>query len=148
MTLDGTALSHDLYMHALFEGPPVLSKTVVHTLRLLPCPSYGVQPGAMLADFVFGVSAQGEVVLDPRFGGVASASGSTLVVRGVEVTLDGTALSHDLYLHALFEGPPVLSKTVVHTLRLLPCAGYAVIDLGGAPHFAMSIDTSGNLRPA
>ena len=52
VTLDGRALSHDLLL-GLF-GATVLSKTVVHTLRLLPCPSYGVQPGAMLADFVFG----------------------------------------------------------------------------------------------
>ncbi|MFJ5546358.1 peptidoglycan-binding protein [Streptomyces sp. NPDC093225] len=123
--IDGTALDHDLVPTGL-SGKDVksLPRESVHTLRVVPLPGYGYgfQPGSgVVADLSYGVTRDGEVTLDPKDSGFASAEGNELTVRGRTIRIDGTALSHDLEPDGMNRSETLwLSRTAVNGVTLLP----------------------------
>ena len=71
ITLDGTALSHDLAVLAI--GARFFEREFTHQITLIPASDgYGVLLSqGVVADFSFGVDVSGQVVIDPRFAGFA-----------------------------------------------------------------------------
>lgn len=143
VTWDGTALGHALLpmvVHASF-----LTNTRTHELRLVPASHYGVQPASgVVADFEFGLDADGKVVVASAYSGFASAHGSTLVLSGYPIEIDATALSHDLvmllapYLH--------VPNEEIATVRLLPARGYGFVSASGVVvSFGLNVDRTGTV---
>jgi hypothetical protein len=96
------------------------------------------------------VDSSGNVVVPQQFTGFASASGNKLTIQGYAITLDATALSHDL-LPCNMSGFPesVLSRTSTHQLTLIPlspAAGYAFFAGSGVvADFSFVVGTDGSL---
>ncbi|MFI0412430.1 hypothetical protein, partial [Actinomadura sp. 3N508] len=118
MTLDGRALSHDLL--PVVVGGSVLERDRTHELTLVPMGGYRFQPGAYVADFYFGLTTDGQIVVDQRFSEFAQASGRTLTIRGYKITIDGRQLSHDLQVYGMYGNMPIMSNTTTHELTLIP----------------------------
>jgi hypothetical protein len=124
ITLDATALDHDLYPLGFDNEGQFLSRSTVHTLALLPAAGYGFQPGSgIVADFAYALTAQGTVTVDPAYAGFARADGLTLTIAGYRIAIDGTALDHDLYPLGNGAGQ-FLPRGSVNNLTAIPAAGY------------------------
>jgi Bacterial Ig-like domain (group 3) len=124
ITIDGTALDHDLYPLGFDNRGQALSRSSTHTLALLPAVGYGFQPGSgIVADFAYALTAQGTVTVDPSYAGFAHADGLTLTIAGYRMAIDGTALDHDLYPVGNGAGQ-VLPRGSVNFLTVIPAAGY------------------------
>jgi hypothetical protein len=147
ITIDGRALSHDLLPLSLFGNGDVLSRDTTHELTYIPAASYGFQPGpGIVADFQFGVTVEGQVVIDPRYAGFAAVDGRTLTINGYRITIDGRELSHDLLPLNQFGNGDVLSRDRVHELSLIPASAYVL----RAPdnleiQFRIKVDTNGGI---
>ncbi|WP_314254223.1 matrixin family metalloprotease [Streptomyces kutzneri] len=137
--IDGTKLSHDLTTVGLWsfglEGESQLlslPRFEPHTLRILPGIGYGFQSGhGVVADLRYDITSDGQVTLDPKYAGFATADGNTLTLLGHEIAIDGTKLSHDLTAVGLWNKDPngveqllSLPRFEPHTLRILPGIGY------------------------
>jgi hypothetical protein len=121
ITIDGHTLSHDLLLLPI--GPPALSRHQPNEVVLMPSPGYLFQAGnAAVGTWRFGVALDGTVILDPSLASFASAEGSTLTIRGHDITVNGTALSADLV--PLPPGEPHLPRTQANHLTLMPARTY------------------------
>ncbi|MGW8776579.1 peptidoglycan-binding protein [Streptomyces sp. NPDC055796] len=122
--IDGTALSHDVLPRGLAGVDAFLPRETVNELTVLPASGYWFQSGTVTADVRYGVDAEGRVAVGPEFSGYAGGDGSTLVLRGRTIRIDGTALSHDLLPLGL--GGPLewLPRASVNALTVLPASGY------------------------
>jgi hypothetical protein len=125
ISLDFTALDHDLYPLGFDNGGLFLSRSSVHELALLPAEGYGFQPGSgIVADFSYAVTRQGTVTVDPAEAGFARADGLTLTITGYRIAIDGTALDHDLYPVGIAGAGQFLPRAAVNHLTVIPAAGY------------------------
>ncbi|MGW2050938.1 peptidoglycan-binding protein [Streptomyces sp. NPDC001858] len=123
--IDGTALSHDLLPLGLARPAEWLPRAAVNELTVLPAAGYGFQTGAgIVADFRYGVDRAGRVTVGQEFSGFAAADGSTLLLQGCAVRIDGTALSHDLLPLGLARPSEWLPRATVNELTLLPADFY------------------------
>ncbi|PSR18281.1 hypothetical protein C8255_08160, partial [filamentous cyanobacterium CCP3] len=124
ITIDGSALSHDLLFQSLLGNSDVLSRNQTHELTFLPAAGYSFYTASgIAADFRFDLDVTGQVILDPRYAGFATANGQTLTLTGYRITIDGSALSHDLLFQSLLGNSDVLSRNQTHELTFLPAAG-------------------------
>ncbi|MEU8679430.1 hypothetical protein, partial [Streptomyces sp. NPDC048560] len=144
VTIDGRALSHDL-LPFLNGNDAVLSRATVHELVLIPAEGYGLVLSRGFADFRFTVTPDGQVSLHPDHVGFAEVSGLTLTLRGYKVTIDATALSHDLNPELLGWSAGPLSRTAVHELTLLPGQSYMFILARGMADFHFAVTTDGRI---
>jgi hypothetical protein len=143
ITLDSTRLSHSI-LPTVF-GADTLAPDRVHQLTLVPAVGYGFQPASgIVADFRFDLDASGEVVIAPRYGGFATASGQTLTISGYQVTIDTRALSHDLLLLVL--GASVHFSPGSHDITLVPGAGYGFVSGSGVnADFTLTVEADGTV---
>ena len=140
--LDATFLSHNLL--PTVSGAGSLPRDRTHEMHLLPATRYGfyVERG-ILADFLFGVDANGQIIVDSRFAGFAQADGRTLRILGYRLTLDGRALSHDLRPIVI---ESFLPRDLTHELTLIPAFGYAFQPASGiVADFFFDMDVSGQI---
>jgi hypothetical protein len=123
ITLDGTALSHGLLLSNTLN---FLRSDSIHNLVLVPAPTYIFLAGSgIVANFIFEVDLNGNVVFDPKFAGFADGSGSNrLTIQGFVVGIDGRRLTHELL--PLIDRIPndFLPATVVNFLTLIPADTY------------------------
>jgi|GEM_PF-1594568 hypothetical protein len=79
ITLDATALSHDLL--PMVARASILPRDSAHELTLVPASGYGFQSASgIVADFRFDVTTDGQIVIDSRYAGFARAHGRTLII--------------------------------------------------------------------
>lgn len=125
--IDGRSLSHDLLPISLagYSGG-VLSRLSVNELTLIPA-VYDFQPGAgIVATFIFAVGRDGNVVVDPKYAGVASVSGNLLRIMGARIRIDGRGLSHDLLpISLLGYNAGFMPRSRINELTLIPAVGYS-----------------------
>jgi hypothetical protein len=130
LTLDGTALSHDL--KPTLEGVADLSRFHVHELVLAPATAYSVlSAGGIKANFDFNVELDGQVTFNEAYARFAMFQEGTLTIHGYPITIDGRALSQDLLPLLLGVSSP-LARDHTHELTLIPGAGYS-FQTGAAP---------------
>ncbi|MEV5492642.1 hypothetical protein AB0L47_32510 [Streptomyces bobili] len=144
VTIDGRSLSHDLRPF-LNGNDAVLSRATVHELVLIPAEGYGLVLSRGFADFRFTVTTDGQVSLHPDHVGFAEVSGLTLTLRGYKVTIDATALSHDLNPELLGWTAGPLSRTSTHELTLIPGQNYMFILARGMADFRFTVTTDGQI---
>jgi hypothetical protein len=148
INIDGRALSHDLLPIGTSTS---LSRCTVNQLTVIPGTGYGFVAGSgIVADLQYGVGQDGSVQLDPKFAAFASASGNTLTIRGYTINIDGRALSHDLRLTNLLNVQPVLSRTTVNQLTVIPSvtAGYGFQAGSILANFNYGIGRDGSIQLA
>ena len=96
----------------------------------------------MVADFLFSVDVNGQVLVDSSFAGFALASNETLIISGYRIVLDGQALSYNLLPQLLGSGGEL--SPGVHEFTVVPAKGYI---LGGSqqelPDIRFSVDLAG-----
>ena len=142
ITIDGRALSHDLLL--LPVGLPFLSRAETHAVTLMPA-DYMFQAGnAAVANWTFGVGKDGNVTLDPTLASFATASGSSLIIRGHTISIDGRALSHDLI--PLPPSEPVLSHAQINQLTLMPATAYLMRAGSVIGDFSYDVTVAGPIR--
>jgi hypothetical protein len=134
ITLDTSALSHSLVSLILgFTGGTLTPGR--HDLMVVPgMAGYSfVSASGVPADCTLFVTAEGTVVVDPRFAGFAEARGRTLIIKGYRVTLDTRALSHALVWLLLGPGPATaVLPPGLHELTVVPgTVGYSFVSASG-----------------
>jgi hypothetical protein len=120
-----------------------------------PPPAVSLAPGrynfqqasGYFCDFQFEVTAAGTIDYEPTFDGfLGGRGGSTLVVSGFDVTLDGTALSHGLFPVIAGAGAFLMPDSV-HHLKLVPASHYSLQPTSGVvASFEFAIDVSGQVH--
>jgi hypothetical protein len=145
ITIDGQALSHGLRLY-LIGNDDILARSQTHELTLLPTAGYTFWPTIRdLADFRFDLSLAGQIVLDPKYAGVATVKADTLILTGYPITIDGRSLSYDLELY-LIGNADVLSRHQTYPLNVLPAKGYAFQPAPKIPeNFQFEVDLSGQI---
>ena len=147
VTLDGRGLSHDLRPYGLYGSADVLDRAAAHDLRLLPGADYRFMPaGTTVGEFSFAVDTDGGVSVDPKYGGFASVTGTTLTITGYPVTVDAQMLSTDLRPYAWYGVNDVFSRNAAFTVHLLPGSGFQFMPAGTTVgEFSFAVDTGGNI---
>ncbi|PSR17360.1 hypothetical protein C8255_13005, partial [filamentous cyanobacterium CCP3] len=147
ITIDGSALSHDLLFQNILGNSDVLSRNQTHELTFLPAAGYSFYTASgIAANFRFDLNVSGQIILDPRYAGFATASGQTLTLTGYRITIDGHTLSHDLAPISLLGNQAVLPRDQVHELTFLPAAGYSFYTASGiAADFRFDLNVSGQV---
>ena len=121
--------------------------------------SFSVEPGTFnfqissgaYADFRFAVDGAGLVQFDSTFDGFLSGRGTdTLVVRGLDITLDARALSGangNGVGGVLFVDSPLTSSEWItyRTIRLVPCLYRLQQSSGRVVHFTFHVDVLGSV---
>jgi hypothetical protein len=146
ITLDGTALSHGLVL-LVASNVEVFLPDSIHTLVLAPAPFYSFAAGSgNIADFVFGVDLNGNVVIDPKFSGFAEGAGSNrLTIRGYTIEIDGRELSHEL-LPGFLNVQNFLPFTKVNSITLIPAPFYGLVAGSGIiSKLVFGVDLNGNV---
>jgi hypothetical protein len=116
VTVDVTQLSNTGYYLA-HDIADQLDNTTAHAVRLLPGRHEFVTG---FATIFYTVTPDGRFDYDPALGGFVSGAGTTtLVVRGLPVTVDVTQLSNSGYYLAQDIVAP-FDNTTAHTVRLMP----------------------------
>ncbi|GGT14703.1 peptidoglycan-binding protein [Streptomyces purpureus] len=148
VVVDGTALSHDVLPTGASRTPvEFLSRTATHRLALVPARGYSFQPGAgTSADLSYEVTRDGQVKRAEQYAAFADASGDTLTLRGHTITLDGTALSHDVIPLGLARGSTYLSRQTAHRLTVLPAKGYGFQSAVAVAELAYDVTRAGEVR--
>jgi hypothetical protein len=151
ITIDGTTLDHDLEPYYLDGNVSVLSRYRTHTLKLVPGQDYKFQPSYLFpANFKFEVTLSGKINYDPSeyalcLGGLGT---STLKILGCAITIDGTALSHDLKLYYISGNTNILTRDRPHYLKLVPGQYYKLLpssEVLAYPVFKFEVTTSGTV---
>jgi Bacterial Ig-like domain (group 3) len=144
ISLDFTALDHDLYPLGFDNGGLFLSRSSVHELALLPAEGYGFQPGSgIVADFSYAVTRQGTVTVDPAEAGFAAAIDQTLLIQGYRLVLDATDADSNLVGIVQVPWPPQTPRTLEMTL--IPCAGYIPQTDNGTFATGFTLGTDGTI---
>src|SRR5262249_27704287 len=132
VTIDGTALSHDLLPISLAgytDG--FLSRSSTHQLTLIPAAGYTFQPGSgIVADMAYTVDTDGSITFPATCSEFLSAQApSTLVVRGYPILVDATAADSDL-LSLVNVAVKVEAHRYVFAV-LVPCQSYGLQTANG-----------------
>ncbi|OAS86950.1 MULTISPECIES: hypothetical protein [Metabacillus] len=148
ITLDARSLSHDLL--PMVAGADVLSRERTHDLTLVPAMGYGFQPASgIVADFHFGVTVDGQVMVDERYAGFSEVNGSfrsTLIINGYRITIDGRALSHDLLPVSMLGNSDILPRERTNEFTYIPAAGYGFQPAAGiVADFQFHVTTDGKV---
>ncbi|MFI1035984.1 hypothetical protein [Streptomyces sp. NPDC020951] len=129
VTVDTRKLSHAL--GTTMFGTTKLTPDQPHNFNYMPGSGYSFYTASGVnADFRFGVTPGGEVVVDPKYSGFAHAVGRVLTIDGYTVTIDTRKLSHAL-------GPIILEANVElgpnqpNSLTYMPAAGYCFYSAPG-----------------
>jgi Bacterial Ig-like domain (group 3) len=140
--LDVTALDHALLPQLAGASPLPTDRTLY--LSLLPASSYGFQSGAgVVADVQYGVSRDGDVILDAQFSGFAKTEGNTLTIRGYPMVLDAAAADSDLVgIVQLIVRPQAPRKLIAD---LIPAKGYLPQTVNGVFRTAFNIERDGRI---
>jgi hypothetical protein len=141
--IDTSRLTFPLFLvpgHTSFQDGSTPAGQVV---SLVPG-RYGFQQiSGVLADFTFVVDPAGRVDFAPEFDGFLAGRGTgTLVVRGLPVEVDGTALSHGL-LPVVAGASKFLSPDRPHALNLVPATYQFQPASGIVATFAFSLGANG-----
>jgi hypothetical protein len=122
-----------------------------------PPPAVSLAPGSYsfqqasgyFCDFQFEVTAAGTIEYETTFDAfLGGRGGSTLVVGGFDVRLDGTALSHGLFPVIAGAGAFLMPDSV-HDLKLVPASHYSLQPTSGVvATFEFAVDLSGKVRVA
>ncbi len=129
ITIDGTGLPHDLDTHNWYidnNGSTTLSRSTTHQVNLLPLPSPTyrfLSPTGEWSAGVFNIAFDGTIEVDPQYAQTFVVSDTTLTVTGFPITIDGTALPHDLDTHGWYhddDGSTTLSRKTTHDVTVLP----------------------------
>jgi hypothetical protein len=141
ITLDGRQLSHDLLP---FGSKDVLSRDRTHELIYVPAVGYGFQSASgVVADFWFELTVDGQIEIDPRYAGFASAIDRTLTISGYKITIDGRALSHDLIPSSLLGNNEIMGRAKINELTYIPAVGYGFQSASGVVadfRFELTVD--------
>jgi hypothetical protein len=122
VTVDATHLNDSLLL-STFSGVRI-PRDRTQPLRLLPSAQYLLTGGLAGADIGLTLDPQGSIELRPQDAPLAIAGPGSLTITGITITLDATALDHDLYPLGFDNAGQFLSRSSAHTLALLPAAGY------------------------
>jgi hypothetical protein len=115
VTVDARPLTNPLF--SLLSETVNLSTTELHTFRLIP--GNHVFVNRQSASFVFAVEADGTVSFgDGQRTYLEGAGTSTLIVKGLDVTVDARPLTNPLF--SLLSETVNLSTSELHTFRLVP----------------------------
>jgi Matrixin len=147
ITIDGRLLSHDLGLFLLGNRDrEILPRDSTHELTLIPAAGYIFQPTpGFFADFQFALDVDGQIVVEPRYGGFTTVNGRTLTISGYQITMDGRLLSHDLGLF-LLGNEDMLSRDSTHELTLIPAVGYIFrLTPGVFADFQFALDVNGQI---
>ena len=147
ITIDGRLLSHDLGLFLLGNRDrEILPRDSTHELTLIPAAGYILQPTpGFFADFQFALDVDGQIVVEPRYGGFTTVNGRTLTISGYQITIDGGLLSHDLGLF-LLGNEDILSRDSTHELTLIPAGGYTFrLTPGVFADFQFALDVDGQI---
>jgi hypothetical protein len=132
ITIDTHGLSHSLLpLIPGYDGGELTPGQ--HVLNVLPSPAgyTFISASGVSTDFSFVVGLDGRVSVDPQFSKFAEASGQTLRIRGYDITIDTTALSHAL-LPLLLGWPGNSLPPGRNQLTIVPGAiGYLFITASG-----------------
>ena len=143
ITIDGTALSHDLLPLGMQSTIEPLPRNRTNEFTYMPAVGYSFQT-RLLADFRFDVTVDGQVAVDPRYAGFAEVNGRTLKIKGYKITIDGTALSHDLQPEGMLGNNEVLPRNRTNELTYMPAAGYSFSN-GGSTDFRFNVTVDGQV---
>jgi hypothetical protein len=148
ITIDTRGLSHSLLpLIPGYDGEALTPGQ--HILNVLPSPvGYTfISASGVSTDFSFGVSPDGRITVDPQFSGFADASGQTLRIRGYDVIVDTTELSHAL-LPLLLGWPGNSLPPGRNQLTIVPGAtGYAFITASGiVADFTLLLKVDGSIH--
>ena len=122
VTVDATQLDDSLRV-STYAGSPIL-RDQTQPLRLLPAAQYLISGTLAGADLGLTLDPQGGIELRPQDAGLATTAPGRLAITGLRISLDFTALDHDLYPLGFDNGGRFLSRSSVHELALLPAEGY------------------------
>jgi hypothetical protein len=128
ITLDGTTLSHDLLPFGPLVENEILTRDRTHVLTLVPGKDYKFLPTNQFAPtsvFEFEITTNGAIDYNPSNDDFLKGRGTPrLIVQGFPITIDGTALSHDLKPLHLLGNEEILTRDRTHVLTLVPGATY------------------------
>ncbi|MFD6231083.1 matrixin family metalloprotease [Streptomyces sp. NPDC060232] len=143
--IDGTSLSHDIL--PFIKGATNLSRHSAHKLHLAPADGYTFQPASgVLADFRFKLTLDGELNIDPRYGGFSSIKGRTLIISGYEIVIDIRKLSHGLRPLDMLGEPDALASGRATPFTYIPAQGYNFQPGSGVvADFKFTLDAGGEL---
>ena len=133
ITLDTSALSHNLLPFGLLGWAGGELSPRPHEMTLVPGKGYVFlfHPGRQ-ADFTLTVTADGAVDVEPA-GEYAEVNGRTVVIKGYGITLDTSALSHNLLPFGLLGWAGGELSPRPHKMTLVPGKGYVFSFQSGLP---------------
>lgn len=129
ITVDGRGLPYDLDTGGWYrddDGSTILSRTTTHQVTLMPLyfAMYRFwSPAGEWGAAVFNVEPDGSLDVNAVCSRTFAVSGTTLTVTGFPITIDGTAVPHDLDTGGWYvddTGSTALSRTTTHQVTLLP----------------------------
>ncbi|WP_351233920.1 hypothetical protein [Streptomyces sp. NPDC002133] len=129
ITLDFRQLSHDLRPD-LLGNSAILKRATTHQLTLVPG-QYRFFLSVGAADLWYRLAPDGKVTVLPEHTGYATATGTTLEIRGYTITLDFRQLSHDLRPD-LLGNSAILKRATTHQLTLVPGQYRFFLSVGAA----------------
>jgi hypothetical protein len=141
--MDGRRLTHGLLPLIARSNHDFLPKTSINSLTLIPCKSYGFQPGSgIVADMSFDVGLDGTIDYPADCDGFLQGRGSTLLtLLGYPVLVDATQADSDLVgltdLSLFAQAPRFLLGV------LLPAPGYRLQSAKGVFTQSFDLDRSG-----
>jgi hypothetical protein len=143
VSIDATRLMYRYFIIPGVTSTWVDSRTI-QTLNLAPG-QYAFQIGSgYFADFTFTVTSTGTVQYDPSFGTFLNGSGtSTLVIKGLAVTLDARYLSGS---GVLLVAPLTSADWIAYsTVRMVPASYYSVQQGSGeVANFSFKLGVDGH----
>ena len=145
VSIDTSALSFPLYLIP-GQTPDFVDGSAAPAINLSPGDHSFQQASGVITLLRFTVTSGGTVDFDPSMEGFLGGRGSdTLIVRGYEVKIDGTALSHGL-LPVIAGGNTFLMPDDVHELVLVPSPVYLFQPASGiVANFSFAVELDGTV---
>ncbi|WP_329453268.1 Ig-like domain-containing protein (plasmid) [Streptomyces sp. NBC_01724] len=121
------------------ENGPYLPRASNNELTVMPATGYRFQAGSAVVEWSFGVGLDGKIILDPSLA-FADAEGDRLEIHGYKVTIDGTALSHNLYI---LDPEIRIPCTETRQLTLIPANNYQLLAGSAIVNWLFHVRTDG-----
>ncbi|WP_311315032.1 hypothetical protein [Streptomyces naphthomycinicus] len=148
ITIDARALSHDLTPELLGWTAGALPRATTHELTLIPSQTYMFILARGMADFHYALTPDGQITVPADCTGFAEATDRTLTIRGLKITIDARALSHDLTPELLGWTAGALPRATTHELTLIPSQTYMFILARGMADFHYALTPDGQISVA